>query len=466
MNDSLTIQPIGTFQQTVRPPGSKSLTNRALLLAALANGRSRLSNVLFSDDTRVMLDALGQLGFEIDVDETHTTVTIMGSGGTIPAQQADLFLGNAGTATRFLTAAVCLGQGQYRIDGIARMRERPIGQLVDALATLNATITYEGQTGYPPLCIEAHGLSKTQSIPRLPNTMSSQYISAMLQVGPYVRGVEGGGERGEKHGGKRGGECGGGGLKLQLDTPVISAPYVRMTLALMQQFGVKANAADDLSTIQIDQQTYTGVDLLIEPDASNATYFLAAGALVPGSCCTIAGLGTHSIQGDVGFAHVLAQMGASVTMTDESITVAAPAPGEKLRGIDVDLNMMPDTAQTLAAVALFADGPTIIRNVGNLRVKETDRMAALQNELTKLGASVTVVGDDMTINPPKNGAIQPTAIDTYDDHRMAMSFAIVGLLAPGVTINDPSCVNKTYPGYFDDLAKLNESGRSEIGSNS
>lgn len=425
----LTIEPVGRFDVTLRLPGSKSLTNRALLLAALAQGRSRLWHTLIADDTRVMLDALAALGFELRVNESERVVEIEGAGGKIPAGSADLSLGNAGTAMRFLTAAACLGHGTYTLDGVPRMRQRPIGQLVDPLIQIGADITCLDAPGFPPLRINARGL--TGGALTLKPTLSSQYISALLQAGPYMFN----------------------GLDLHFDGPVTSLPYVLMTIKLMGHFGVRVTVLNDGSGMIVMPDRYTGRDYVIEPDASNASYFLAAAAISPGSRCTIHGLGHESLQGDVHFADVLGQMGAEVTVHDRSITVVGP---ERLAGIDADLNTMPDMAQTLAVTALFAEGPTVIRNIGNLRVKETDRLAALHTELTKLSADVRIEGDDLHIVLDQPGQLRPAQIDTYDDHRMAMAFAVAGLRVPGVRINDPGCVNKTFPEFWEYLGRLKD----------
>lgn len=433
MPDSLAIQPIGAFRATVRPPGSKSLTNRALLLAALAEGPSVLRGVLLADDSRQMFAALQALGFAPTLDEPSATVKITGHGGRLPAAgEVKLHLGNAGTAYRFLTAACCLGLGRYSLDGIERMRQRPIGQLVEALHELGGKIAYLQTPEFPPLLV--HGTGLRGGVLHMPPTLSSQYISALLQVGPFCKE----------------------GLSLRFEGPVTSRPYIEMTLATMAQFGVEAKVDPAFTRIDIAPGRYSAADYAIEPDASNASYFLAAAAIIPGSRCTIEGLGIGSVQGDVGFADVLHKMGAGMLFGRDFITVIGPPEGESLRGIDLDLNHMPDMAQTLAAVALFAKGPTTIRNVGNLRVKETDRLAALRNELTKLGAAVRIEGDDLFIEPPPEGRIRPATIDTYNDHRMAMSFAVVGLRAPGVAINDPGCVEKTFPEFFEYLGRLGE----------
>jgi 3-phosphoshikimate 1-carboxyvinyltransferase len=431
VSDARPITPIAPFKAVVKPPGSKSLTNRALLLAALAQGQCVLRDPLVTaDDAQRMLGALKQLGFEMHHDLQANVLTIKGQGGRLPATDKPLFLGNAGTAYRFLTAACCMGHGVYELDGIERMRQRPIGQLVEALHQLGGQIRYLMTPEYPPLQITAGNIPGGELV--MPPTLSSQYISALLQIGPYC----------EK------------GLTIRFKGEVTSKPYVAMTVQLMRQFGAEVEIEGDFAAVHVKPGGYKPTDYAVEPDASNASYFLAAAAIIPGSQCTIEGLGRHSLQGDVGFADVLHQMGASMAFGDDFITVIAPPSGEKLRGIDIDLNHMPDMAQTLAAVAMFADGDTVIRNVGNLRVKETDRLAALKNELVKLGAKVEIEGDDLHISPPANGKITPAAIDTYDDHRMAMSFAVIGLRSPGVVINDPSCVNKTFPDYFDYLAKL------------
>ncbi|MEE9212603.1 MAG: 3-phosphoshikimate 1-carboxyvinyltransferase [Phycisphaeraceae bacterium] len=432
MANPLHIQPISAFGATVTPPGSKSLTNRALLLAALADGESIIRNPLIAEDTQLMLDALCALGFDVQHDAAANTVRVRGLGGQLPAKSADLNLGNAGTTYRFLTAACCLGApgNAYTLDGNKRMRQRPIRQLVEPLRELGAQIEYLNDEGFPPLRVVGCQLSGKEL--NMPPTLSSQYISALLHVAPYCRDD----------------------LTIHFDGPVTSRPYVQMTLGLMSVFGVDAEVDPALTRIHIEPGRYTAADYTVEPDASNASYFLAAAAIIPESRCTIDGLGKGSLQGDVGFADVLHQMGADIVYGREFITVKAPPKGQRLRGIDVDLNQMPDMAQTLAAAALFADGPTTIRNVGNLRVKETDRLAALQNELNKLGAVVTIDGDDLTIEPPPGGKIKPAAIDTYDDHRMAMSFAVVGLAAPGVVINDPGCVAKTFPRFFEYLGRL------------
>lgn len=416
-------------------PGSKSLSNRAFLLAALADGPCTIEQALLdADDTRFMLQALQKLGFEIAVEPSAQRVVIHGRAGRIPASEAQLYLGNAGTAYRFLTAACCLGQGTYELDGLPRMRQRPIGQLVDCLHQLGADIEYLDQSGYPPLRIHAHGLNGGQL--EIASTLSSQYISALLQVAPFCPG----------------------GLSLRLTGPLTSAPYVRMTLQLMEHFGARVQTDPDLSHIHVAPGAYRPTCYRVEPDASNASYFLAAAAVVPGSRCTVSGLGSASLQGDVGFAQILARMGAQVNLQSDAISVSSPPSSTPLQGIDVDLNAMPDMAQTLAVLAMFARGPTCIRNIGNLRLKETDRLAALASELTKFGASVRIDNHDLLIMPPRTPGPPAAPIDTYDDHRMAMSFAIAGLVLPGVRINHPACVSKTFPRFFEYLERLRHAG--------
>ena len=433
MSDPIVIQPAKPFDLTLAPPGSKSLTNRALLIAALADGPTVLDGVLFADDTRRMLEALQTLGFELDIDEDAKRVTVTGQGGNFPSDEAELNLGNAGTAMRFLTAGLCLGKGTYTLDGIPRMRERPIGELVEPLKQLGAEIDYLGEEGFPPLRTNDSPYFEGGFITLEP-TLSSQFISALLIAGP----------------------CTPRGVTLTFDGPITSLPYIKMTLKLMKHFGVGHEwGGPKNNAVRVTAASYQAKPYTIEPDASNASYFLAAAAAVPGSRCTIENLGGESVQGDADFCMILGLMGCNVDQRTHATTIAAP-PSGRLKGVDVRLNSMPDMAQTLAALAILAEGPTRIRKVGNLRVKETDRMEAIRVELTKLGANVEIKRDDILITPPAGNAITPAAVDTYDDHRMAMAFSVIGLATPPgtVTINDPGCVNKTYPNYWDDLQKL------------
>jgi 3-phosphoshikimate 1-carboxyvinyltransferase len=434
----VTIQPVARpFTAAITPPGSKSLTNRALVLAALADGASTLSNVLFADDTLVMIDCLMRLGFDLRVDRSHSTIRVEGLAGRVPRDDAELFCGNSGTTIRFLTGLCALGRGRFNLDGVPRMRQRPIGELVGLLKNLGVRIEYVMQQGFPPVLIHADALAG--GLARFGGSQSSQFLSAVLQVAPYARHE----------------------VQIDLDGPQTSWPYVAMTMRLMDEFGVTPELIRDPSTgeprriIIPHGRPYSATDYAVEPDASNASYFLAAAAIHPGAKVTIEQLGKRSLQGDVGFADVLHRMGADLLFGGEFITVIGP---KKLQGIEADLSAMPDTAQTLAVAALFAEGPTTITGLHTLRVKETDRVAALAAELSKLGADVRVQGDDLTIHPPE-GPLRPAAIETYDDHRMAMSFALAGTKAPDVTIKNAECVNKTYPSYFEDLERLLSSAR-------
>ena len=420
------------FDAAVSPPGSKSLTNRALVLAALSRGTSRISNVLLADDSAVMLEGLRRLGFGLSVADAGRTVIVTGQGGRVPATSADLSCGNSGTTIRFLSALCGLGHGTFTLDGVERMRQRPIGELVDVLSSLGATVDYAGAAGYPPVRLTADGLRGGNIT--YGTAKSSQFLSALLMAGPYAREE----------------------LVVTLQGPQTSWPYVAMTLRLMDTFGVTSLVArDPLSgaarEITVPGGAYTATDYAVEPDASGAAYFWAAAALHAGSRITTPGLGNQSLQGDVAFADVLKRMGAAVTVSADAVTVEGTA---ELDGIDADLSAMPDQAQTLGVVALFARGPTTIRGLRTLRVKETDRLAAMAAELAKFGAGVTVAGDDaITIEPPT----VPTAgvaVDTYDDHRMAMSFALAGTRVGGVVIRDQACVGKTYPAFFEDLARV------------
>jgi 3-phosphoshikimate 1-carboxyvinyltransferase len=416
---------------TVSPPGSKSLTNRALVLASIASGTSRLTNVLLADDTRVMLDGLRRLGFDVRLDEPTKTVTVVGTGGVIPAAAAELFCGNSGTTIRFLAALCSIGRGTYTLDGVPRMRQRPIGELVDVLKNIGVRAGYTGDPGYPPIQVHADGLAG--GVVRYGSAASSQFLSAVSMVGPFARHE----------------------LRVHLESPQTSWPYVAMTLRLMDHFGhtpelIRDPATGEPKQLIVPAGGYRGTDYAIEPDASNAAYFLAIAAVHPGASVTVPGLGSESLQGDVGVAKLLGRMGASVKTEKQSVTVIGT---DRLEGIDVDLSGMPDQAQTLAVVALLAKGPTTLRGLKTLRVKETDRLTAVSTELRKFGAVVSVDADDaMTIIPPETPIA--AAVDTYDDHRMAMSFAIAGTKIAGVVIRNSECVGKTYPDFFSDLAKL------------
>ena len=441
MSDAIEIVPVTQpFQATVRVPGSKSITNRALPLAALSRGDIVLTGVLFADDTWQMMNALQTLGYNLRMDQKRRQVYIVGRGGDVPPGEGKTLLcGNSGTTIRFLAALLTLGQGDYVLDGVARMRQRPIDQLVDQLRALGAEIAYEAKSGFPPIRIRARGLAGGGC--QFSDAKSSQYISAVLLAAPYAAED----------------------VVVNLLGPVTSEPYVMMTLRMMEQFGVVALLQDHCTqtasrAIRVPRGAYrvpAGGIYAIEPDASNASYFLAAAAVVPGSRVTVAGLGRNSLQGDVAFADVLGQMGATVEWLPEGVTVSAPSGGGgRLVGVDLDMNHIPDMVQTLAVVALFAEGPTTIRNVWNLRVKETDRLAALESELRQLGATVETTNDSIRITPPPGGKLTPATIKTYDDHRMAMSFAVAGLRGAGIRIENPACTAKTYPEFFGDLREI------------
>jgi 3-phosphoshikimate 1-carboxyvinyltransferase len=422
---SVAIEPLDRpIRATVRPPGSKSITNRALIVAALAEGSSRLTGALDSDDTRAMIESLTRLGLRLTHDSESKTIEIDGCAGCPPADSAELWLENSGTSIRFLTAAACLGQGLRRLDGNARMRQRPIGPLCDALNELGASVRCEGDGGCPPVIVQAHGLRGGRAV--VSADLSSQFLSALLMAAP----------------------CAEMPVELALRGPVVSEPYVAMTLRLMRVFGAEVAALAG-GGYRVVPQRYHGREFAIEPDASAASYFFAAAAITGGEV-TVEGLSRESLQGDVRFADVLEQMGCVVRWGDSSITVQ----GGPLRGVDVDMNDISDTAQTLAAVAVFAEGPTRIRNIAHVRHKETDRIRAVVTELKRLGIDAHEHDDGLTIRPSRGGArqIPPTLVETYDDHRMAMSFALVGLRVPGIQISDPGCVGKTYPEFFDDLA--------------
>jgi len=421
------LHPVGPVQGDLRLPGSKSLTNRYLLCTALAHGRSTLAGASVADDTRRMVDGLRQLGIGLELDQRAERIEIRGCGGHIPADQARIDVGNAGTAMRFLTALACLGYGEYRLDGSPRMRQRPIGQLVDALRRLGATITYEATEGCPPLLIFARQLNGGELEFHTPP--SSQFVSALLMVAPYARDD----------------------VLIRIEGELTSRPYVDMTIRIQRTLGVETLVSDDWRRFLVPAtQRYRAADLNVEPDASAATYFWAAAAITGGRA-TVRGLTRQSLQGDVAFVNVLERMGCRVEEEAQALTVRGPAPGA-LRGIEADLNAMPDTAQTLAVVALFADGPTRISNVANLRLKETDRLAALHRELTRLGAQVELGDDGLAITPPRR--LAPAAIETYDDHRMAMSFALAGLVVDGIVIRNATCVSKSFPAFFETLATL------------
>ena len=426
--DAVTIAGSGPLQATIRPPGSKSITNRALVCAALADGPSTLSGALDSEDTRVMVDALRQLGLDVQVDLAAATIRVVGGGGRLPVPEADLFVANSGTTIRFLTGMLAATTGHYRLDGIARMRQRPIGDLLDALNALGAECRAESPGGCPPVVMDAHGLRGGTA--RIRGDISSQFLSGLLMAAPYAESD----------------------VDVRVDGVLVSQPYVHMTLRVMQAFGVTADA-EQLTRIAIPApQRYQGTTYAIEPDASAASYFWGAAAIAGGTV-TVQGLGRDALQGDVAFVDCLQRMGCDVEERSDGVAVT----GGRLRGIEVDMNAISDTAQTLAVVALFAAGSTTITGIGHNRHKETDRIADLARELRKLGGVVDEHADGLTITPaPLHGA----TIETYNDHRMAMSLALAGLRVPGVVITNPHCTEKTYPRFFEDLARVTAPGLS------
>ncbi|MHB8666396.1 MAG: 3-phosphoshikimate 1-carboxyvinyltransferase [Burkholderiales bacterium] len=428
--DFLDLAPIRSACGTIKLPGSKSISNRVLLLAALASGETRLHDLLDADDTRVMQDALRTLGVAVKQDHGATVVT--GAGGAFPVKAAELFLGNAGTAFRPLTASLALCGGDYRLSGVARMHQRPIGDLVDALRGLGAAIDYLGVTGYPPLRIKPATINPGANV-SVRGDVSSQFLTALLMALPLA----------------------GRQLTVAVESELISKPYVEVTLDAMRRFGVEVGR-DGWSafTIPAGARYRSPGELWVEGDASSASYFLAAGA-IGGGPVRVEGVGRASVQGDVRFAEALERMGARVTMGENWIEAGAPGgANRKLRAVDADFNHIPDAAMTIAVAALFADGPCTLRNIGSWRIKETDRIAAMATELRKLGATVEAGADFMRIAPPASGLVPGVAIDTYDDHRMAMCFSLAALGRVAVRINNPQCVAKTFPGYFDALARI------------
>jgi 3-phosphoshikimate 1-carboxyvinyltransferase len=424
--DEITITPwAGPLPRArVRVPGSKSLTNRALIVAALADGPSTLAGALDSDDTRVMVDSLQRLGIVVEHDPAAATIRLAGCGGRIPSTGAPLYIANSGTSLRFLTAMLALGQGTYRIDGTARMRERPVADLLMGLSGLGADARSDLGTGCPPVTINASGLDGGYAFVK--GNVSSQFLSGLLMALPYARET----------------------TTVEVEGTLVSQPYVEMTLSVMEAFGVRVGNRK-FRRFDVYPARYNGRDFAIEPDATAASYFFAAAAITGGTV-TVEGLGTASLQGDLAFVDILEHMGCTVVRGRDETTVT----GGPLRGVDVDMNAISDTVMTQAVVALFASGMTRIRNVGHIRHKETDRIAAVATELRKLGATVDEREDGLLVLPPET--ITPARIATYDDHRMAMAFALAGLKAGGITILDPGCVAKTYPGFWDDLDRLRE----------
>jgi 3-phosphoshikimate 1-carboxyvinyltransferase len=420
---SLPIKPIThPLNAAIRVPGSKSLTNRALLIAALADGTTHLTNALFSDDSKYFANALKMLGFDVQFDGTSHEMTVTGLGGRIPAKKAELFIGNAGTAARFLSAFLTLGNGEFILDGEPRMRERPIGDLIAGFQQLG--VEMKATNNCPPVEIFAKGLLGGRT--KIAGDISSQFLSALLMVAPYAKSS----------------------IEIVLTTALHSKPYVDMTISIMKDFGVEIER-EEYSRFAICPAFYLPLSTYpIESDASAASYFFAAPAIC-GGAVKVENISRKSVQGDIGFLDVLQQMGCAVEESNSSILVSC---NSSLVGVDVDMRDIPDTAQTLAAIAPFATSPTRIRGIASARGKETDRIHATCTELGRLGVRVEEYKDGMTIYPCQT--FQPANVQTYNDHRMAMAFSLIGLRFDGVAIENPSCVSKTFPDYFEVLDGL------------
>jgi 3-phosphoshikimate 1-carboxyvinyltransferase len=427
----LDLAPVMRVEGTVRLPGSKSISNRTLLLAALSAGTTIIHGLLASDDTMVMLGALTSLGIQWEQLDDHTHV-ITGGAGVLPVHAADLFMGNAGTAIRPLTAALAVIGGDYTLHGVSRMHERPIGDLVDALNAIGAQVEYTGEPGYPPLRIRRGHIHADRLSVR--GNVSSQFLTAVLMAAPLMA---------KEHP-----------VTIDVVGELISKPYIEITLNLMRRFGVKVEQDGWQSfTVQAGQHYASPGSIHVEGDASSASYFLAAGAIAGGPV-RVQGVGRDSIQGDVRFAEALEQMGATITRGDDWIEATSNG---VLKAIDADFNHIPDAAMTIAVAALYADGTSTLRNIASWRVKETDRLAAMATELRKVGAIVEEGADYIRITPPEE--LLPATIDTYDDHRMAMCFSLASLdgaarRGNAMRINDPKCVAKTFPDYFETFAGI------------
>ncbi|OJI74563.1 3-phosphoshikimate 1-carboxyvinyltransferase [Salmonella enterica] len=422
--ESLTLQPIARVDGAINLPGSKSVSNRALLLAALACGKTVLTNLLDSDDVRHMLNALSALGINYTLSADRTRCDITGNGGPLRASGAlELFLGNAGTAMRPLAAALCLGQNEIVLTGEPRMKERPIGHLVDSLRQGGANIDYLEQENYPPLRLRGGFIGGDIEVD---GSVSSQFLTALLMTAPLAPED----------------------TIIRVKGELVSKPYIDITLNLMKTFGVEiANHHYQQFVVKGGQQYHSPGRYLVEGDASSASYFLAAGA-IKGGTVKVTGIGRKSMQGDIRFADVLEKMGATITWGDDFIACTR---GD-LHAIDMDMNHIPDAAMTIATTALFAKGTTTLRNIYNWRVKETDRLFAMATELRKVGAEVEEGHDYIRITPPAK--LQHADIGTYNDHRMAMCFSLVALSDTPVTILDPKCTAKTFPDYFEQLARM------------
>lgn len=421
-----TITPIHNLDATVTVPGSKSITQRALIAAALAEGESVLIGPLASEDTRYTMAALRAMGIGID-DHDPERWLVRGSGGGIKTPDGDIFLGNNGTATRFLTSVAALGHGRFRISGDKRMAERPIAPLLDALRGWQVQVESEAGNGCPPLTINAAGIAGGLTV--LPEGKSSQYLSSLLLVAPYAARA----------------------AELEVRGEVLSRPYVEMTLAVMADFGIRVEAAPSLHFFRIPQGRYAGREYQVEGDASGASYFWAAAA-VTGGRVTVTNVPVPSLQGDAHLVPLLARMGCTVHRAGQGITVQGPV---RLEAIEADMGDMPDVAPTLAVAAAFAEGTTVISNIAHLRIKECDRVSAVVTELRKMGAEVEEEHDRMLIHGQAGGVnLHGAAIETYHDHRIAMCFAVAGLKVSGVEITNETCVAKSFPDFWERFALL------------
>lgn len=418
------IPTVGRVAGKVRPPGSKSISNRALVCAALAHGKSRLTGLLVSEDTEVMIDSWHRLGIHVEQQAGGTEVEVWGCGGVLPVHQADLFVANSGTTIRFMTAALSACHGNFVLDGVARMRQRPIGDLIEALQRVGVRCESFNteHPDCPPVRLVAEGLPGGRI--EVEGNVSSQFLSGLLLASPYARKP----------------------LEIAVVGELVSRPYVTMTTEVMRQFGAQVEVVAE-GVWRIEPSPYQALSYDIEPDASAASYFWAAAAITGGEV-TVEGLSAGSLQGDVHFCDALQAMGCEVSWGEESITVR----GGVLRGVDLDMSNISDTVQTLAVVALFAEGTTRVRGVAHNRFKETDRIGDLASELRKLGAEVVEHEDGLSIHPAK--VYRAASLATYSDHRMAMALALAGLRIEGVAIENPACTSKTYPQYFEDLSQL------------
>jgi 3-phosphoshikimate 1-carboxyvinyltransferase len=421
--DELVIKPFeGPVDATIRVPGSKSITNRALIIGALADGTSTIENPLFSDDPYWLMAALTGLGLPTKADRGTGTVIVKGQRGIIPKSAVEVFVGNAGTAARFLPPVLALGEGPYLVDGVARMRERPVGDLVEAMKGLGARVGYAGEEGRFPIEVEGGGIRG--GVVGVRGTRSSQFLSGLLMAAPYAEEP----------------------VVLEVEGELVSRPYIGITLGVMKDFGVEV-VDEGRDRFVVPLGVYKAGRYVVEPDASGASYFFAAAALTGGRV-RVPGLGASSSQGDLGFVEVLAEMGCEAEIGANYIEVRGP---ERLRGVEVDMNEISDTMITLGAIAPFASSPTTIKNVAHTRTQETDRIAAVAQELTRLGIRVEEYPDGMKITP---GPVSSGTVRTYEDHRMAMAFSLLGLVVPGIRIQNPSCVTKTLPDYFQRLEAL------------